>query len=658
MERSAEIEPTTSTTAGVLAAILCVAAVWHAVNIAQAPPLQSANDRSRWCTVWSLLERGTFRIDEIRQQSGWDTIDLVKVDGHFYSTKPPLMAVWVAGVTWGVERVTGWSLLEHPQAVTAATLLMVNWLPFLIGLVMVARRLVRTEIPVATAALVLLLAAFGTLWSPFLASLNNHTVAATGALFGGLCWLDAQERRSLGRFAAWGFAAGWMTVHDLPAGLIAAAFFLRAWQVARWRSVLVFLPAAALPVIALVAVNWIAFGTWKPAYSGYGGETYRFIHEGVPSYWLQPQGVDRNLDGTWAYFLHATFGHHGFFSLTPLWLVGFWQASVRKFDPVSRLRLWTLAITAGLFAFYLSRTENYNYGGVNCGLRWALVVTPLWTLSLVDALQRWEQRWSSLVTVLVLFAASAYSAFDPGGRPWQQPWPFRLAEQQGWIEYREAPPELPHTLYTWFGSVPEPTPTELHPWSEWQLSGTQSRLRLTHAGRQTIEGREHEVITVTQTDPDGKSIPPSTLYLDRERFRAGCPPTECLSWPTDAHPKANPRRDLQFVLGIPLLKAYAPGYRRYLKTPLRVDAFECQRAAVQVETAASTTAPRMRYRVDLWLCEETPFGVIRRDLTVSDPVTGAPLLVESWLLTSCSPAVAANSPLTVEQIEARQRPAE
>src|SRR5689334_17171546 len=38
-------------------------------------PLLSANDRSRWCMVWSLAERGTFQIDEILNTPGWYSID-------------------------------------------------------------------------------------------------------------------------------------------------------------------------------------------------------------------------------------------------------------------------------------------------------------------------------------------------------------------------------------------------------------------------------------------------------------------------------------------------------------------------------------------------------------------------------------------------------
>ena len=87
--------------------IIVIAVSIHAAALFNAKPLQSANDRSRWCTVWSLVERGTFRIDEIRQQPGWDSIDIIHDDGHFYSTKPPLLTVIVAGMTWCVTQLTG-----------------------------------------------------------------------------------------------------------------------------------------------------------------------------------------------------------------------------------------------------------------------------------------------------------------------------------------------------------------------------------------------------------------------------------------------------------------------------------------------------------------------------------------------------------------------
>lgn len=49
-------------------------------------PMHSVNDLSRWQTIYSLAERGTYNID----QTPWpDTIDRVRIRGHYYSSKPP-----------------------------------------------------------------------------------------------------------------------------------------------------------------------------------------------------------------------------------------------------------------------------------------------------------------------------------------------------------------------------------------------------------------------------------------------------------------------------------------------------------------------------------------------------------------------------------------
>ena len=73
----------------------------------QTRPFLSANDRSRWCTLRALVEDDLrvegypFSIDKVIQEPGWDTIDMVKHDGHVFSSKPPLYPVMMAGVYWG-----------------------------------------------------------------------------------------------------------------------------------------------------------------------------------------------------------------------------------------------------------------------------------------------------------------------------------------------------------------------------------------------------------------------------------------------------------------------------------------------------------------------------------------------------------------------------
>ena len=49
--------------------------------------VSGANDASRWNTVWSLTNGKGYTIDD----APYSTIDKVRRDGHFYSSKPPLM---------------------------------------------------------------------------------------------------------------------------------------------------------------------------------------------------------------------------------------------------------------------------------------------------------------------------------------------------------------------------------------------------------------------------------------------------------------------------------------------------------------------------------------------------------------------------------------
>ncbi|MBI5758279.1 MAG: hypothetical protein HZA46_07165, partial [Planctomycetales bacterium] len=102
-------------------------------------PFFSANDTSRWATVWSLAEHGTYQIDVIIQRPGWDTIDKVKLGDHFYSSKPPLLPTIVAGAHWLLKQTTGLDLLTQPHATVQVLLLLFNWLPMVVSLVVIAK---------------------------------------------------------------------------------------------------------------------------------------------------------------------------------------------------------------------------------------------------------------------------------------------------------------------------------------------------------------------------------------------------------------------------------------------------------------------------------------------------------------------------------------
>lgn len=642
-----------TTAAGLL---ITVSAVFHGLAIVKAEPLQSANDRSRWCTIRALVEHGTYRIDAVRRIPGWDTIDLVYTGEHFYSSKPPLMVTWVSGVVWLICRITGWTFSSDMAAINAATLLLINGVPFVLGLVGFARWLSRRMESFHGALFVLGVAAFGTLLSPFLTSLNNHTPAAAGVMLALLCWWRPPAKNTCDgviRFVLWGLAASWAACHDLPAAAFTAAMLLAAIGVSPRFTLLCFIPAAAVPVAGFFGSNWAAIGTLSPAYSGYGGETYRFLYEGVPSYWLQPQGVDRALDSPWVYFLNCTIGHHGWWSLTPVWCMAYWSgiASTRKFDAREQQIRWgTALISAVVLGFYLLRTENYNYGGVSCGLRWALFLTPLWLMALAVSVDRLPpcRWWHGLAGCLL--GISVGTAWLPMSRPWQQPWAYQLAEHWNWTPKKDAAPSLERKLFSWFAELPTATADQPRPWVEYtnqSLPTGMERLRITlledrAVGPRTcalfgIERRRDDVVTESRQ-----------LLIDRDRFNAGRPPAECLVW-TDSNVTASQQQtDLAWFRGLPLMKEYAAGFERYVKLPLRSDAFACQRVAAQCDFTPSQEGSVLRYRSDLWLSPEIPFGTARMEWTITDLKTSEVRDREVWVASAAHPAVAPRSPVTIE----------
>ncbi len=405
-------------------------------SICNARPLLSANDRSRWCTVWSLVERGTYRIDEIDRVKKWSTIDKVRHEGHFYSSKPPLLPTLIAGLYWLVKQTTGLTLLKNTAAVTRIILVLVNGLPMLVALLLLVRLAERYVTNDWGRLYFVTAASFGTMLTPFLVTLNNHTVAATSlvfALYAAVRILVEGERRAL-YFAHAGFWSAFVCCNELPAAVFGVAMFVLLFRASRRQTLLWFVPAALVPLLGFFYTNYLATGGWKPFYMYYGTEKY--LYPG--SYWAHPKGIDKGGDSPPVYFFHCTFGHHGIFSLTPVFLLAlavWFQPKHTQGWPLRTFVWLGAAMTAWVLGFYLTRTANYNYGGNTSGLRWSFWVIPLLLVSTMPALNRWSDQPRFRMLALVLLAVSVFSAFYPLSNPWQQPWLFRILESAGWIHY-------------------------------------------------------------------------------------------------------------------------------------------------------------------------------------------------------------------------------
>ncbi len=416
-------------------------------------PFLSANDRSRWRTVRALVENDMcvpgkpYAIDKVIQQPNWDTIDMVKHDGYLYSSKPPLMPTLMAAAYWPVYRFGGATLGTHPYEIGRAMLLLFNLVPMLMYFVLLASLVERFGTTDWGRMFVMAAVCFGTFLTTFAVTINNHLPAAvclSVAVYATVrIWFDGERR--LRYFLVAGLFAGLMATEELPATALLAAIALVLLVKALRPALLGFVPAVLVVAAAFFGTNWIAHHTLEPAYLHHSGSgpdnwyhyTYQRNGRTLESYWNAPKGIDIGEPSPKVYTLNVLVGHHGVFSLTPVWLLslaglGLWL--FRRGDP--RLR-WSAAaigaISAAVVAFYLLWPGlSHNYGGSTSGFRWVFWLAPLWLLAMLPAADALDCRRWTRGLCLVLLALSVLSASYPTWNPWTPPWLMVLSQYLGW----------------------------------------------------------------------------------------------------------------------------------------------------------------------------------------------------------------------------------
>ncbi len=508
------------------------------------PTFMGANDISRWCTVWSLLERGTYAIDECPWQI--DTQDKVfrarrstlgpTAEGepvkHYYSSKPALLPTLIAGLLYPARKASGvplhhvvfqeraerWTQKADPESPYKVkgvldkpsepvkwpayifyfkpVTILLNVVPFWAFLVLFARVLDRHAANDWAWLFSLIAAAFGTYLLPFTQTLNNHTIAASSAFFALYQFLAIWDEgdRAGWRFAVAGFCGAFAAANELPA--LAFLALLSCLMLVRYfaKTLLFFVPAALVPLAAFAIAQYAVFGEFSLAYESFGTDAY--LYEG--SFWKTPLDLDafnEHPEPQGVYFLHMTVGHHGAFSLTPIFLFSCWGTLRLLGTPFRTSNVWTwltLLLFAGLAGYYLLDTSAWkaagalasyrwvlygllavaaisgaavlarranepllalawltavlttvllafytgnplarNYGGSTQGLRWLFWLIPFWLLLLIKGVEGGQDRRSVRLLALLALGISAVSVGYALRNPWTHPWILDAIEHLG-----------------------------------------------------------------------------------------------------------------------------------------------------------------------------------------------------------------------------------
>ena len=153
------------------------------------------------------------------------------------------------------------------------------------------------------------------------------------------------------------------------------------------------------------------------------------------SYWLSQNQtrskIDQGEEDPVRYLFNLTIGHHGVFSLTPVWFLSIFGLFALCVSPTYRLRIlgWAiLAITVVVVAFYVTRPmHDRNYGGFCCGPRWLFWLIPLWLVAMAPALDAISESRPMRFVALILLVISIAASFYAWSNPWVHPWIYQLS---------------------------------------------------------------------------------------------------------------------------------------------------------------------------------------------------------------------------------------
>lgn len=393
--------------AAILIAVCGMMVFWHTKTGA----IRNTNVGSRYATVQSLVDFGTYAIDETQYIR---TIDKVKIGDNFYSSKPPLLPTMGAGLYAVYKKVTGRNIVKHEHDIVLLCNLVLVLVPHLIMLLFlfrVTRLMTKSDLGPLVA---LGGAAFAFYGTGYAIELNNHVPAAMLAMvsfYYAYRIRNEIDAKPLHWLIA-GACAGLLPPIDLPSLFISTGIglYLLTYD---WKRTLTWFMAGAAPgLIAHFVLTYIQGGSFLPIY------LRKELYQYPGSYWNKPRGIDALDEPKWFYGLQALIGHHGIFSVTPLSIFGaiaIFQA-IRNKSAFYKEAILVSGIVAIMFFFYVVNTNNY--GGSCVGMRWFISFMPLLLVFLAIWVDTHPIRPLVGSALLVAFLVGQYHMHDAIRSPW------------------------------------------------------------------------------------------------------------------------------------------------------------------------------------------------------------------------------------------------
>ncbi|MBI4788586.1 MAG: hypothetical protein HY782_16260 [Chloroflexi bacterium] len=373
---------------------------------------ESWNDISRIAGIESLVERGTWAIDD----SPWVelTEDKIFLNGQFYSDKMPMLS-FLGVAPYAVLRYALGASLAPDCRVCAYPWLsaILVALPAAVMLWLFYDLARRNNAPVGIALIGTLALGLGTMIFPYALVFNNH-VPTAASVFASY-YLLTRAPSSRGALLTAGLLATLAVAIDVLSAIIALSLVGIALARARAQFAY-FVIGAAIPIVVTAILDYQIAQTLLPPYFLPEGYNYPGAAAAVTV------GGLGTPDDYAAYAFRMFLGGKGLFAYNPLLLFAVAGATVVALNRKHTLWIEGIATAANFVVWSLFlATQTGNYGGTAYGERWFIVAIPILFsfIFFVPPLSAASWKNAAWLLFLPLLALSIFSGLQGAQAPWQ-----------------------------------------------------------------------------------------------------------------------------------------------------------------------------------------------------------------------------------------------
>lgn len=350
-------------------------AAWLLVALVTKTLPESGHEYSRMGTVQSIVEHGTYQLDE---SSFINTIDKVYRNGHYYSHQPPLLPTLEAPIYW-VLRLPGLRFNNRTREITVFLFsLLTNGLALALTVVLFGRIFAMAGVPSPANEVYALVLPFGTWLLPYAVVSTSHGIS--GFLLAAVVWLllSVEWRGATSARCAWlGAALGLLSAIELlPLASFLPLTIVYLWtrrdlSRASWRA---FALGVSAPLLAHCAINIPITGDIIPA--GFHHELFNYPGSAFDETSLTGSIKYHSLRDAATYAWEALFAGKGYFTFAPVLLLGL-VVGTAGWRWWGRARGPQLVLIGGIVAsLAASLLTTNNFGGTAVGFRHATYLAP------------------------------------------------------------------------------------------------------------------------------------------------------------------------------------------------------------------------------------------------------------------------------------------